>query len=349
MKAGPPAQLDFSDVPKAVVEGEPQPFEVRVLDDAGNLVTDGLPKVTLQLASGKGKLGGTLEAIAENGVARFPEVTYNGVDPFTVKAVSKGLPSNTVADPIPVVTPQGQPASVESAQALDTMARARDTMALLKPTGPAASAAMKLEATPPASGIEAGKPFTVKVAYKDKDGGLAPGADQKVSAKFVAADGTEVPLSGRTTVSPLDGVATFKDLQLPKGVSLVGGKLLLTAPGLVGSAINVTEDGCEVDSTALCIHRHTPLPAYPPCRPRSSVSHFHHQPAVASALAWGEVSLLPRQCELEGWGTWKTGLKGQPNIIFSVDIVSQEIFFGRKWARTRFASTLCQIAFLNIF
>ena len=146
-----------------------------------------------------------------------------------------------------------------------------DVLQMLKPTGPAASAAMKLEATPPASGIEAGKPFTIKVAYKDKDGGLAPGADQKVSAKFVAADGTEVPLSGRTTVSPLDGVATFKDLQLPKGVSLVGGKLLLTAPGLVGSAINVTEDGCEVVATILLIFAHVRIIAppqhHPDCQP----------------------------------------------------------------------------------
>ena len=89
-----------------------------MLDDAGNLVTDGSPKVMLQLASGNGKLGGTLEAIADNGVAQFPEVTYDGVDPFTVKAVSSGLPSHTVADQIPVVTPQGEPASLESARAL---------------------------------------------------------------------------------------------------------------------------------------------------------------------------------------------------------------------------------------
>ena len=215
MKAGPPAQLDFSDVPKAVVEGEPQPFEVRVLDDAGNLVTDGSPKVTLQLASGKGKLGGTLEAIAENGVARFPEVTYNGVDPFTVKAVSKGLPSNTVADPIPVVTPQGQPASVESAQALSKALQKAVPPGSPGPgqwggpaaypgwlealTGPA-GAATKVVVQPLKDPAQPGKPFAVDVELCDPAGNIVQGAATPITLRAVKKDGSPVPLNGTSTM-----------------------------------------------------------------------------------------------------------------------------------------------------
>ena len=59
MKLGPPTQLYVPDVPKAVVEVEPQPLEVRASANAGALVTEGPPK---RLAPGNGRLGGTLEA-----------------------------------------------------------------------------------------------------------------------------------------------------------------------------------------------------------------------------------------------------------------------------------------------
>ena len=216
MKAGPPAQLDFFAVPKAVVEGEPQPFEVRVLDDAGNLVTDGSPKVTLQLASGNRKLGGTLEAIADNGVAQFPEVTYDGVDPFTVKAVSNGLPSHTVADPIPVVTPQGELASLESARALSKALEAqagppgslgRGQSAGSEPypgwseavTDPAGSAT-NVVVQPLKEPARPGKPFALDVELCDPAGSIVQEAPTPVTLRAVTKDGRPVPLSGASTM-----------------------------------------------------------------------------------------------------------------------------------------------------
>ena len=74
--------------------------QVKIVDDEGNLVSDAEPVIMLQLARGKGNLGGTLKATAVNGVARFEDVTYDRRDPFTVTAVSDGLKPSTFPEAI---------------------------------------------------------------------------------------------------------------------------------------------------------------------------------------------------------------------------------------------------------
>jgi hypothetical protein len=182
--------------------GQPIVFEVKIVDDEGNLVSDAEPVIMLQLARGKGNLGGTLKATAVNGVARFEDVTYDRRDPFTVTAVSDGLKPSTFPEAI-TLKPKDDFVVTDAGSVADEDAEEEEE-----------AEPMVVSVVPLESAVQRGKPFAVDVELRDKEGNLLTDATPTVTVKAVKPDGTLVELFGKTKAKVEDGRAHFEGLTL---------------------------------------------------------------------------------------------------------------------------------------
>ncbi len=152
---------------------------VRILDNAGLVVTSGTGAslvVTAAKATGTGTLGGTLTATAVNGVATFTNLGIVGSGAHTLQ-FSTAAPALLVASSSFTV---------------------------------AAGPASQLAITTQPAGAVSGSAFTTQpvVAIRDADGNLT---SSTAAVTVAIATGTGA-LSGTTTVSAVNGVATFTNL-----------------------------------------------------------------------------------------------------------------------------------------
>ncbi len=180
---------------------------VTVQDTYGNTVTGSTASITV--ASSGGTLNGTKTVNAINGVATFSGLSINQAGgPWTLSATSGSL------------------AGATSSQFSIT-----------------ADAATQLVVTtqPPAT-TTAGSTFTVVVTARDQYGNTATGFGSNVSLGFGANPGAGT-LSGTTTRTPVNGVATFTGISVNKAG--VGYTLIASATGL-----NVTTSAFTVTAAA---------------------------------------------------------------------------------------------------
>ena len=91
-----PAKLAFAQQPTSALTGATisPAVQVAVQDASGNTVTGATNLVTLAL-SGGGTLGGTLSAVAQNGLATFANLAVGNAGNYTLSASSAGLTSAT--------------------------------------------------------------------------------------------------------------------------------------------------------------------------------------------------------------------------------------------------------------
>ncbi len=174
-----PASVGMQVQPAGAVNGAPfttQPV-VRILDNAGLLIATSTAAVTASVATGTGILGGTLTVNAVNGVATFTNLQLTGSGAHTLSFASAGLVSATSAS-----------------------------------LSIAAGAATQLTVTTQPAGAVSGVNFTTQpvIAIRDVSGNQTAST---ASVTAALASGTGV-LSGTTTVSAVNGVATFTNLRI---------------------------------------------------------------------------------------------------------------------------------------
>ncbi|MBY0490953.1 MAG: Ig-like domain-containing protein [Gemmatimonadaceae bacterium] len=218
------ASLSVQTQPAGAVSGtafSTQPV-VRILDNAGLVITTGTGAslvVTAAKQTGTGTLGGTLTATAVNGVATFSTLAITGTGAHTLQF--------TTATPA---------LSVNSASFTV-----------------AAGAATQLAITTQPAGAVSGVAFTTQpvVAIRDADGNLTTSTAQ-VTASVATGTGT---LSGTTTVTAVNGVATFSNLVLTGSgahtltfastglTSATSNSLTVTAPSATQLAITTQPAG----------------------------------------------------------------------------------------------------------
>lgn len=194
--AGAPARLGFVGQPTAGAPGlvlNPV-VTVAILDVDGNLVDDSTLPVTLSVASGPGRLGGTLTVNAVDGVATFADLTLSAPGTYTLGAASTGLTGDTSNDIVISAAPiaAGLGFSVQPANA--------PVATILAPA--------------------------VQVQVLDQFGNLFTGFNGPVTLAL-GNNPVAAVLSGTLTVNAVNGVATFSDLR----VSRVGTGFTLIASG----------------------------------------------------------------------------------------------------------------------
>ena len=207
--AGSPAtQLAISTAPSAAVESGvifPVQPVVQVRDALGNLVTTSGASVTALLASGTGTISGTITRAAVNGVATFTDLKISGAGNHTIIFSSTGLGSVTTT-PISVVqTPGAISVNTQPAGAADGVA------------------------------------FTTQPVIRivDKAGLLIDDSNLQVTASKLSGPGT---LGGTTTVSAVNGIATFTNLAITGAGTHVLSFVLTATPSIATNSndINVT-------------------------------------------------------------------------------------------------------------
>jgi hypothetical protein len=204
-----PAELVFTSEPTDVIAGETiaPPVEVTVLDAFANVATNSTIDVTLQLAGGAipvapsaaaATLGGTTTVTTVNGVATFDDLWIDEVGAgYAITASGGGL------------------ASVASQSFATEPASASQLSFTIQPIDATANATMS----------------TVEVSVLDEFGNLVTGSTDAVTLAIGMnpAGGT---LSGTTTRSAVNGVATFSDLsidQVGNGYTLTASATALTS------------------------------------------------------------------------------------------------------------------------
>jgi hypothetical protein len=191
------AALAIQSPPGGATTGQPlsaQPT-VRVNDNAGLLVATSTAAVTASIASGTGTLSGTTTVAATAGLAQFTDLVIDGTGPHTLRFTSGVLAS--------VTTP---PVTIDAAPGVP----------------------VQLAVTAQPSGAVTDVAFTVQPTVEIRDGlnARVNGATGAVTASIASGSGT---LSGTTTVSAANGIATFTDLS----ISGIGAHTLtFTASGL---------------------------------------------------------------------------------------------------------------------
>jgi hypothetical protein len=178
VQAATATQLALTTAPAGFESGVPfttQPI-VQVRDANGNAVATNVA-VTATITSGNGTLGGTTTVNATNGVAAFTNLKIAGSGAQTITFSSPGLVS-----------------AVSAALNVVQVARA-------------------VALTTPPSGAVSGFPLTSQpvASIVDAAGLVVPGAVGQVTATLASGNAT---LSGTTTVTAVNGIATFTNLAL---------------------------------------------------------------------------------------------------------------------------------------
>jgi hypothetical protein len=201
--SGPATQLVFTVQPTTtVVNHQITPaVKVTVEDGAGNVVTGATGSVAVAITAGTGTsgatLGGSTTAPLVNGVASFGTLYSNTSGTgYTLTATTTGLPA-AATTPFDIVP------------------------------GPASRLAFTVQPTT----TPAGAPITpaVQVSVQDAFGNPAPSFAAPVTVALGSNPAAGI-LSGPTTVSAVNGVATFSPLSIDK--SGTGYALTATATGL---------------------------------------------------------------------------------------------------------------------
>jgi subtilase family serine protease len=183
--AGAAAQLGISTAPPPSVQaGSPFGLTVAIEDTYGNTVSSATGSVSIALSSnpGNGTLNGALTATLVNGVATFSGLTLNALGTgYTIQATSSGLGSVTTS-PFNVV---------------------------------AGAAAALVLTSQPGSSVTAGSGFGLSVTVKDAFGNVVSSYNGSVNLAISSNPGGST-LSGTTTVTVANGVASFNGLTLNK-------------------------------------------------------------------------------------------------------------------------------------
>ena len=199
---GAAAQLAITTAPPAsVTANNPFGLTVSVEDAFGNVVAGFSGTVTLSLASNpdSANLGGSLSVNVSNGLAAFTGLLLDTPGTgYTLQASSSGL-SGVVTSAFNV-TP--------------------DTPTQLVVT------------TAPSSGLTAGAPFGLTVSVEDAGGNVVAGYTGPVSLSLSSNPDNDT-LQGTTSVSAVNGVATFSGLSLNIAAS---GDVLQASAGNLTSA-----------------------------------------------------------------------------------------------------------------
>jgi autotransporter-associated beta strand protein len=176
---------------------------VGVEDQFGNIVTTDSSNVTLSAASGPSALLGTLTIAAQNGLATFNDLTLDTDGSYTLSAVDGSL--SPAASNSFTISPSGTPSTLQVAQQPTTL-----------PAG-----------TDPAA------PLVIQI--KDQHGNTITGFDSQVSLSIISGP-TGGVLAGTPTVTAINGVATFSDIQITHAgtyvlaASINGGIVAESAP-----------------------------------------------------------------------------------------------------------------------
>jgi hypothetical protein len=205
--------------PAAVTAGSDFGLTVTAEDRSGNVDTSFTGTVTVALANnpGGGRLGGTLTATAQDGVATFSDLTLDQAGSGYTLLVSASGVSGATTSAFNVT--------------------------------PAAATQLVVSSQSP-SEVAAGVVFGLTVAAEDPYGNVNPGFGGSVTVALSSNPGGAT-LGGTLIVTAQDGVATFSDLTLNKAGT--GYTLLVSADGLVSATTDafnvVTPTIYTVDAT----------------------------------------------------------------------------------------------------
>jgi hypothetical protein len=197
----PPSSMNIETQPATAVSGSTlgvQP-SVSLRDATNQVVTGATSLVTATIASGNGLLQGTRIVNASGGIANYTDLRIDGSGPHILRFSSPGLP-DVLSSSLSVVQVPTQ------------------LSMLVQP-----------------SGAISGSPFSTQplVNVRDGLGAVVVGATDPVTASIFSGSGT---LSGTTTVSAIDGVATFGNLTITGG----GPHTLRFTSGSLGGATSTT-------------------------------------------------------------------------------------------------------------
>lgn len=232
-----PVRLNFVTVPADTPKQTNFTVTVEVLDYSGNRLTTsaGNVSVTLSLEDdsvGGGTLSGTLTVVASSGLATFNNLQMDIATLFSLRCRATGLSDEesstieaTAANPVDHLTITVQPSSVHAITGV--------------------------------RGIASGAAFTYTVEARDAGGVITTAADG-LSCVFAVTPGsaasppgTAPSLTGTTTVSFANGVATSTDLVIATGMEYP-----------LGIQLRATRGAFTVDCTAFCVYH--PLGATAP-------------------------------------------------------------------------------------
>jgi subtilisin-like proprotein convertase family protein len=191
--------------PTTMTSGSQFGLAIGALDAYGNLATGytGVVTIALENNPGNATLGGPLTATAVGGIANFHAfiTTETAASGYTLQGTAAGLTSVTTG-PIAVIP---------------------------------APATHLVVITQPPSLVTPGGTFGFVVAAEDDFGNIAAGYIGTVSV--ATPSGSGAVLGGTTTVTPIDGKATFSGLKLTETNG--GVALSVTSTGLTGATTNV--------------------------------------------------------------------------------------------------------------
>jgi hypothetical protein len=174
------SQLVYAVQPSNVTAGvaDSPSIVVDVEDQFGNIVTTNSSNLTLSVGSGPGSLSGTTTATASNGVATFGNVILDKAGNYTLNASVSGLTGAT-SNSFTV--------------------------------SPAAASQLAFGVEP--SNVAAGNADSpaIKVDVEDQFGNIVTGNSSNVTLAVASGPGS---LSGTTTATASNGVATFSDIVL---------------------------------------------------------------------------------------------------------------------------------------
>lgn len=181
---------------------------VRILDDAGLLVTTGAGAtlgVTATVASGVGQLSGAVAVNAVGGVATFTNLSLSGIGPHTLRFSTIAPALNVVSATVLV-----EPGLPDSLQPLSTLTQSAPVLTAVS--------------APPS------------VRVRDANGNAVPGVD--VTFAVTAGGGVIVPSSGSTVTTDASGVATLTSWTV--GAALGTNTVTAAVAGLKGSPVTFT-------------------------------------------------------------------------------------------------------------
>ena len=200
--AGPAAKLSFRTAPASGTAGAVLgSVQVELQDAYGNLLTGSTAQVSLSLGGAAGgTLGGTTTVAAVGGVATFNTLLINqAATGYTLTASAAGVPNLTSG-------------------AFDI--------------APAAAAQLAFTVQPSNSVAGASITPAVKVALQDAFGNFVTSETQSITLSL-GANASGATLSGTTTATTVNGVATFSGLSIARAGS--GYTLLANGTGLASA------------------------------------------------------------------------------------------------------------------
>jgi hypothetical protein len=164
------------------------PVTLDVEDPFGNVVATDNSSVTLTVASGPGSLQGTLAVAAQNGLATFNNLSLNTSGAYTLSAGDGSL--NPATSNAFTITAAGSPASLGISQQPTSLTAGSD----------------------PSSAIV--------IEIKDQNGNVITDFNSQVSLSIASGPAGGV-LAGTTTVTAVNGIATFSDIQIARAGTYV--------------------------------------------------------------------------------------------------------------------------------